>query len=133
MLTNKIRSHFNTGYNIPKNCNLSQMKSEFSGGTLTIRIPRIIPAVQRTGPRELEAETSLRVLGLKTPLQDTAGVWKERIEETPSGRSFARKETEGKVVEAPANWYLIRVMMNLLRKLIYCLIPQKNYMRRLQG
>ncbi|KAJ6900928.1 hypothetical protein NC652_026883 [Populus alba x Populus x berolinensis] len=26
---------------------------------LTIRIPRIIPAVQRTGLRELEAETSL--------------------------------------------------------------------------
>nr|TKS17146.1 hypothetical protein D5086_0000019770 [Populus alba] len=59
MLTNKIRSRFNTGYNIPKNCNLSQMKSEFYGGILTIRIPRIIPAVQRTGLRELEAETSL--------------------------------------------------------------------------
>jgi len=82
MLTNKIRSRFNIGHNIPKNCNLSQMKSEFSGGILTIRIPRIIPAVQRTGPRELEAEISQE--GPRP--QDTT--------------SFVRKETEGKVVEA---------------------------------
>jgi hypothetical protein len=42
------------------------MKSEFSGGILTIRIPRIIPAVQRTGPRELEAEISQEGPRLKT-------------------------------------------------------------------
>lgn len=58
------------------------MKSECSGGILTIRIPRIIPAVQRTGPRESEAEISQE--GPRP--QDTT--------------SFVRKETEGKVVEA---------------------------------
>ncbi|KAJ6358171.1 hypothetical protein OIU78_005912 [Salix suchowensis] len=101
ILTDKIRSRFNTTF--LKNCNLSQMKSEFSGGIFqTIRIPKIIPAVQRSGPRELEAETSQEG---RRPQDTTTGQPKpeKKGEDTPSGRAstpFVRKETERKDAEA---------------------------------
>ncbi|KAJ6325719.1 hypothetical protein OIU76_012746 [Salix suchowensis] len=79
------------------------MKSEFSGGIFqTIRIPKIIPAVQRSGPRELEAETSQEG---RRPQDTTTGQPKpeKKGEDTPSGRAstpFVRKETERKDAEA---------------------------------
>ncbi|CAK7325142.1 unnamed protein product [Dovyalis caffra] len=86
MLEINIRSRFNTGYNIPKNWDLSRMKSELAGGILTIRIPKIIPAVQRASPRELEATTSQESPGA----QDTTTTGqlkpeKKVEEETPPG------------------------------------------------
>ncbi|KAF9675054.1 hypothetical protein SADUNF_Sadunf10G0191600 [Salix dunnii] len=72
------------------------MKSEFSRGILTIRIPKIIPAVQRTGPRELEAGTSQEG---RRPQDTTTGQPKpeKKGEDTPSGRASTpfKKEEEG--------------------------------------
>jgi hypothetical protein len=100
ILANNMRSRFNTAHIVPKNCDLSQMKLEFAGGILTIRIPKNIPAVKSTDTGELEATASQEDPGL----QDSTGKPKpeKNGEETPSGRTsttFA-KETEGKDVKA---------------------------------
>ncbi|CAK7325143.1 unnamed protein product [Dovyalis caffra] len=98
LLTSKIRRRFDTGYNIPKNCDLmSRMKSEIAGGILTIRIPKNI-----LGLGELEATTSQE----SPRAQDTTTTGQQKPEkkvekEAPSGRtstSFVQKETEGKDV-----------------------------------
>lgn len=100
ILANNMRSRFNTAHTVPKNCDLSQMKLEFAGGILTIRIPKNIPAVKSTDTGKLEATASQEDPGL----QDSTGKPnpEKNGEETPSGRTsttFA-KETEGKDVKA---------------------------------
>ncbi|KAG6765032.1 hypothetical protein POTOM_029046 [Populus tomentosa] len=102
ILANNMRSRFNTAHTVPKNCDLSQMKLEFDGGILTIRIPKNIPAVKSTDTGELEATASQEYPGL----QDSTGKPKpeKNGEETPSGRTSttSAKETEGKDVKAPS-------------------------------